>query len=223
MKRLTKDEFGMRNKICCRCEVDKDFNSFYRKNTARDGFSSECKDCHKEAKRNAYLNNPNKFRQRSVFNREKNPEYGQEYSRKYREEHKEYFVKSNKKWCENNKERLRSYKRKYQKDRLSWDIEYKLKTRLRGRLSRAMRTGQKRGSAVEDLGCSVEFLKSYLENKFTSEMSWKNYGEVWEIDPKKPLAAFNLADMVEFRVACNWRNLQPLLVHDNRSKGSKYA
>lgn len=47
------------------------------------------------------------------------------------------------------------------------------------------------GSAVRDLGCSIEFLKSYLESKFTGNMSWENQGE-WYIDHIKPLSSFNL-------------------------------
>ena len=48
---------------------------------------------------------------------------------------------------------------------------------LRGRLSSAIKNNQKAGSAVSDLGCTIDELKSQLESQFTEGMSWDNHGE----------------------------------------------
>jgi len=127
-----------------------------------------------------------------------------------------------KEWREDNKIRDRELNRKYVKNRYSNDIEYKLRKRLRHRLYLAIKGDIKTGSAVKDLGCTVEELKKYLESKFQPGMTWENYGE-WEIDHIKPLVLFKLDNRDELLLACNYNNLQPLWKQTNRSKGAKYA
>lgn len=80
----------------------------------------------------------------------------------------------------------------------------------------------KAGSSVKDLGCSIEFLKQYLESKFKSKMSWKNYGKKWHVDHIKPLALFDLTKRRQFLKACHYTNLQPMWAKDNISKGNRY-
>ena len=72
------------------------------------------------------------------------------------------------------------------------------------------------------VGCSVEFLRSYIENKFEQGMSWSNYGE-WHVDHIRPCASFDLSQKDQMLECFNWRNLQPLWASENISKGSKYA
>lgn len=77
------------------------------------------------------------------------------------------------------------------------DIQHKLKRNLRSRVRSALKNNQKTGSAIKDLGCSVEFLKEYLESKFRPGMSWDNYGpNGWHIDHIKPLGSFDLTKKV---------------------------
>ena len=100
------------------------------------------------------------------------------------------------------------------------DPLFKLKEILRTRLSKAITRGQKDGSAVKDLGCSVEELKIHLESKFQPGMTWENYGE-WHIDHVVPLAKFDLLNREELLKACNYTNLQPLWAIDNIKKRDK--
>lgn len=104
-------------------------------------------------------------------------------------------------------------------------LNRKIATNLRGRLSQAVRNNYKSGSAVQDLGCSIECLKKQLESLFypnpeTGEMmSWDNYGRKgWHIDHIKPLCKFDLTNIVQLREACNFKNLQPLWFKDNLEK-----
>jgi hypothetical protein len=102
-------------------------------------------------------------------------------------------------------------------------LNVKIKNRLRSRLSHAIKNNEKYGSAVEDLGCSIEELKHHLESKFQLGMTWDNYGiNGWEIDHIKPLFRFNLTNKEEFFKANHYSNLQPLWVAQNRTKGSIY-
>ena len=101
---------------------------------------------------------------------------------------------------------------------------YRLAINLRNRLNMAIRNNQKVGSAVRDLGCSIEFLKQYLESKFLSGMTWDNYGfgdDKWHIDHVIPLSNFDLTDRDQFLKACYYTNLQPLWQPKNFSKGSR--
>jgi hypothetical protein len=111
---------------------------------------------------------------------------------------------------------------KYFKDRLKKDLQFKLSCTLRSRLSHALKNSQKTGSAVKDLGCTIEELRVYLESKFQEGMSWDNYGFYgWHIDHIRPLASFDLSNPEELKKACHYTNLQPLWAEENLSKGDK--
>jgi hypothetical protein len=88
---------------------------------------------------------------------------------------------------------------------------------LRKRLNFAIKNNQKSGSAVKDLGCTVQELKIYLESKFTEGMSWDNYGK-WHIDHIIPLNSFDLSDLEQLKKACHYTNLQPLWAEANLAK-----
>lgn len=100
------------------------------------------------------------------------------------------------------------------------DSIYRISLNLRSRLYRAIRNGQKVGSAVHDLGCSIEYLHAYLAGQFGPGMSWENHGS-WHIDHIKPLASFDLTDPDQLRQACHYTNLQPLWAVDNHRKHAK--
>ena len=81
----------------------------------------------------------------------------------------------------------------------------------------------KNGRSWETLvGYTAEQLKQHLEKQFTSEMNWKNHGELWEIDHIKPCAVFDLTDVNQQKECFNYINTQPLYKTDNRSKGDKF-
>lgn len=97
-----------------------------------------------------------------------------------------------------------------------------LKDRLRQRLSKAIRGRYKSGSAVRDLGCSIEEFMEYIAAKFQPGMGWDNYGS-WHLDHIKPLYLFDLSDKNQLRLAVHYSNLQPLWAIDNSSKQHKYS
>lgn len=110
----------------------------------------------------------------------------------------------------------------YVKNRKKTDIQYKLSIILRCRLNKALKRNKKTGSAVKDLGCTIDELKTHLESKFQSGMTWDNWSrEGWHIDHIKPLASFDLTDKEQLLIACHYTNLQPLWAKDNIAKGNK--
>lgn len=215
-------------KICSKCNVDKSLECFIFQKT-RNSYRKDCKECCK--KRNKSWVDKNKeiltVKRRLWLDKHRednsiiyqNIKYA---NKKWRTENKEILQKKQKEYHSSNKEIInkKNYIRK--KKRLSTDINFKLSERLRNRFYYAVRDGYKNGSAIRDLGCSIEELKQYLERKFTTEMTWENHGKVWHIDHIKPLCKFDLTDREQVKQACNYSNLQPLLVKDNLSKGGKY-
>ena len=114
------------------------------------------------------------------------------------------------------------YTREFKKNNKGISENERLKHNLRNRLCQALKNNQKVGSAVQDLGCTIEEFKTYLEAKFQPGMTWENYGlKGWHIDHIIPLDSFNLTNEEELKKACHYTNLQPLWAEDNLSKGNK--
>ncbi len=124
------------------------------------------------------------------------------------------YVKGNKK--------VRKRKNLYQNNKRKTDVNFKLSCRLRNRLSSAVRRGQRTGSAIDSLGCSIDFLKQYLESKFQPGMTWDNWGYYgWHIDHIIPINSFDLSKKEELNKACHYTNLQSLWRRDNQSKSDR--
>lgn len=121
-----------------------------------------------------------------------------------------------------NRPDIRRQRNEHRRNRKKIDVHYKLSVNLRGRLRIALKNNQKVGSAVRDLGCSIEEFKKYIESKFQEGMTWDNYGLYgWHIDHIKPLNSFDLTDRKQFLEACHYTNLQPLWAKDNYIKGCR--
>ncbi len=109
------------------------------------------------------------------------------------------------------------------------NINFRLASSLRGRIWFVLKRNKKSALTVELLGCSIEFLRSYLEQRFTYGMSWDNYGtgkngkgmKEWHIDHIKPCASFNLSNPEEQHKCFHYTNLQPLWATENFKK-NKY-
>lgn len=126
-----------------------------------------------------------------------------------------------------NKNKINHHKKLYKRKRRQ-DPVIRFIDNLRSRLNKALSGNYKAGSAIKDLGCSIEQLKIHLESKFytnpkTGEaMAWDNYGlKGWHIDHIKPLNSYDLTDPSQFKEACNYTNLQPLWALDNLVKSNK--
>jgi hypothetical protein len=126
-------------------------------------------------------------------------------------------------WRKDNREKLNEKHIIYEKNRKLIDPQFKLVKTLRSRLGCAVRrqNSSKNNATIDLLGCSVSFLKQFLEAKFKEGMTWNNHGE-WHIDHIKPCASFNLLDDEEQKKCFHYTNLQPLWASENLSKGCKY-
>jgi len=69
-------------------------------------------------------------------------------------------------------------------------------------------------------GINNKTLIEYLEGLFTDGMNWENYGTIWQIDHKIPMAWFDLTNEEEIKCCCNYKNLQTLFTKDNYDKNA---
>lgn len=77
-------------------------------------------------------------------------------------------------------------------------------------------------STIQYIGCGKKHLRAWIESQFTGEMSWSNYGVLWEIDHKRPCASFDLSLTSEQAKCFHFTNLQPMVKRDNRIKSSHW-
>jgi hypothetical protein len=220
------------------CGEIKPISCFSKNKYGKYGLSSQCKECNtkyskkyanhnkkevSEYKAKYYRNNKEKILDNSKQYYKNNKKEVSEYKIKYYIKNKEYISKCIKKNYQANKNKINRAKI----ERGHTDINYKIAVNLRKRLNTAIKNKKKVGSAVNDIGCSIEFLKQYLASKFypnkeTKEMmTWENYGKPWHIDHIIPLSSFNLVDKEQFLKACHYTNLQPMWAKENLSKGAK--
>ena len=168
----------------------------------------------KMRKKEWYENNKDKISSKQKAWREDNKDKRKAYNEAYNETNKD----KRKTYRKTNKDKIRVHLN----NKLKTDIQFKLSHNLRARLHSAIKGNYKVGSAVKDLGCTVEELKQYLESKFSSGMTWDNWSsDGWHIDHIKPLASFDLMDRQQLLEACHYTNLQPLWANENLTKSDK--
>lgn len=137
-----------------------------------------------------------------------------EVRKRRKEPHKRYVARNQEKIIAYRKsEKVKERKRlRYQSD-----INYRLSCLLRTRLTQSIIWSYKPENTLDLLGCSVDELKEHLENQFTNNMSWDNWGK-WHIDHIKPCNQFDLS-IKEDRLECfNFTNLRPLWAKDNLAR-----
>ena len=107
------------------------------------------------------------------------------------------------------------------KKRIDDDPLYKLQLNLRRRIYVSIKSNgfTKRHKTFDILGCTFEFFREFISNKFTTGMSWENYGD-WHLDHIKPVSLANTED--EIHKLNHYLNFQPLWAIDNIKKGATY-
>ena len=140
-------------------------------------------------------------------------------TRRWRANHPEASKAACRRYYLENIEKERVRKKDYITNRRKTDIDFRLKTNLRNRFKIALKHQYKAGSAVHDLGCSIEDFKTYIAAKFTHGMSWENYGE-WQLDHIVPLSKFDITQRDQMLIAFHYTNYQPMWSLDNTKKGN---
>ena len=196
-------------KQCTKCKEWKEISEFVRNNKSKDGLSWWCKQCKKE--------HNEKTKDKILEYRNSRPNYDKEYYQQHKEEIKIRKQKERQK----NREILKQRdKERHKRHKLSRNISKLICSSLHGNKSE---------QHWEDLvGYTIKELKQHLENQFTSEMTWNNYGRpakndtsfYWELDHIIPqnLFSFQTAKDHDFQICWSLMNLRPLEWHKNRSR-----
>lgn len=225
------------SKLCPTCNKIKELTEFNKNKNCKDGYQRECRNCchthhdkHYHTKKSPRLKENLKEGHKictcckqelllTEFNKQKGGRFG------VSGECKVCLFNRNKMWRDNGG---KQWENNWTKIQRQTNPQYKLKQILRGRYLDALKRHTSGGkvnkhhSAIELIGCSIDFYKQYLEQQFKPDMTWKNHGTLWEIDHIKPCASFDLIYSEEQQKCFNYTNTQPLYYSDNRSKGDRY-
>lgn len=139
---------------------------------------------------------------------------------------KELVCSRQKQYRKDNKEHYRTIFNTRRKIRRHTDILFSLhdnlSTNLRNNLKKYVKA-DKTCSILKICNFSIEEFKIHLENQFTPEMSWNNYGVYWDIGHKIPVSwAISKKEMVN--IFYNLNNLFPIEKYENRHvQSNNYA
>lgn len=222
------------DKTCNKCKVMKNASEFNKLSNSPDGLNSNCRLCYKSIRKPnrkivTTTNNIvticcckcNTEKSSSMFRTNSKSTTGyfktcmdcwkpstvtkeqqREYDRTYRQKHPEKLREK--------------YRKQGQK------LQRKIKDRLRARITSALSCTnyKKTDKTINYLGCSISYLKQWLEYQFTNEMSWNNY-HTWHIDHVIPCDSFDLSNEEEQYKCFNWSNLRPCFIKENLTKRAK--
>jgi hypothetical protein len=231
-------------KLCVQCKILKSNEDFSWRSISKQTRQPRCKPC-TSIYNKQFAEIKSKYRQERrkclTCGVQLSTENSASKSSKYCSQHKptpqEVAAKSNDsrieklkaKWGskEEREQRKREHNRKYHAARLKNSPQALIAHRLRNRINCALRqyAVTLKGETTKNLGCSFAELKVRFESMFypnpeTGEpMTWDNYSQ-WDIDHIRPLSSFDLTDHEQLKIACNYKNLQPLWKADNISKSN---
>lgn len=237
----------MEKKICNKCNETKDICDFGKNNSRKDKINTICKNCDNLKSKNYRLNNKEKIKKSNSEYYKNNKEKIQSKSKMFYLENRETIITRNKQYYQNNIVSVKNTKKKYRDKNKSYlnlkSIEYSNKNRksisekdrnrrhsddlfrtiryVRNRINQYFKSKnyKKDSKSFELVGCSPDFLKSYIEGLFTEGMSWDLMGKQIHIDHIIPLSSGKTIE--EVKKLCHYSNLQPLWAKDNLTKGKK--
>ena len=197
-------------KNCTKCNKIKPLSDFHKSKTRPLGYSVYCKDC-KSADSKKYLLKPGVRDAKKLK------------SKVFRELNRDTINKeaSKKSKLPENKEK----RRKWDVNKRKISVQYRIKGNLRCRVYKAIVRLKtvKTNKTMALLGCTIPFLKDYLEGRFLPTMTWENYGSLWHIDHIKPCSSFDLTDVEQQKECFHYTNLQPLFAVTTIIDGVEYV
>lgn len=156
-----------------------------------------------------------------------NTEYMKRYRKtdeykKYQDEEYQLTKEKRLAWKKEYYQKNKPERAKYMREWKEKNPRYKAQASIMAYISTSLK---KQSKCIEYLGCSWSMFYKHIENQFLPEMTWENYGTIWEIDHKYPISKGG---------SFHYTNTQPLFVTTkiaeslgyvgymgNRNKGNK--
>jgi len=204
-------------KKCTRCGEEKTLDSFGKNKRRSDGLHYWCKSCCSAHKKTYYQENKDALSVKAKIYYQQN---GEKIKARVRERYWENPTEHRQSSLEyQRKNRTEVYKRQAEWNSQQWkkNPQFSLRKYINLRLTRWVR-GIGRFKSIM-AGCDEAQFIRHIEDKFSSEMSWENYGVEWTFDHVIPLTAFDLTDEIQAAKACHFSNIQPLTLAENARKG----
>jgi hypothetical protein len=223
-------------KTCTKCGETKPKTDYYNGGQCKECRKADQRERHKLAKekREKMLADPDSEIQTktcTVCSKEKNisefrsnrgdchdceKAFGRKYNKehkdirdKWQEENREYFDLIRAYWYQMNKPSVRArYNHRYHTD-----SAFKIHRLTHSRIRYCVK---KIKSTRDYIGTEFEQVAKWLEYNFTEDMSWKNHGEIWDIDHVIPVCRWDLEKTEDITMCFNWKNLSPLASAVNR-------
>jgi hypothetical protein len=156
--------------------------------------------------------------------RDGNKEYTSNKSKIWYEQNKDHRKKYMDEYREKNIDKIRKTKRDYQQHLRDTNPLYRLISYFRTAIYQVLKENnvEKNKHYFDVLKYDPEQLMEHLENQFTENITWDNYGE-WHVDHIKPISSFSITEMgdEEFMKCWSLNNLQPMWGEDNIRKSNK--
>jgi hypothetical protein len=213
-------------KLCKKCNEEKELTYFY----SYKRISTYCKICTNIINKENKDKNKDKIELQQKEYRIKSKEHKRLYnflnkerikekSREYRELNKDIIYEKRKLYRIKNKDKINDYRKK----KLLNDPLFKLSHTIRNSIKNSIKKQgySKKSKTYIILGCSYEFFKTYIEDKFDEKMSWNNHGNYWHLDHIIPISWAK--DEEELYKLNHYTNFQPLSAIQNLSKNNNYA
>ena len=204
-------------KLCNQCKITKQNSEFHKDKNKKDGLCTRCKKC--RCKKDEFLRINCEWCSSAfvVTGKKKHSKYCSNVCK----ENKKANYKSI--YDKENRGKINEYVRAYRNKRKQTDPLFKLKRNVR----QSIRGGLKRqgwyknNKTTKILGCSFEYFKEYIENKFDVWMNWDNHGLYngsekfgWDLDHIIPISsAKSFEDIIRLS---HYSNYQPLCSKKNR-------
>jgi hypothetical protein len=204
-------------KTCNKCKTPKDLSEFNKDKSRKDGYSYACSKCLSLNSKKHYDNNKEDILKEQ---KGKNNEYFKNRYKNKSNLQKEEFRNYLKEYQSTEKHKIK--RRIYKKEIYNKRPKNKILNHLRKRIRDYIKGETNKIKYNDILGCSSEEYKLYLESKFKPEMTWENYGKIWEIDHIISLSSFDINNWVELKKAFHFTNTQPLFVTTKIAKSFGY-
>ena len=188
---------------CIVCEQDKALNEFKKKAGGKVGHPittcEKCKqNCKNKTARVYYWRHRESCREKMAEFRKNNPTWIPL-------------------WKKRNKEKLRTQERAWKKIKRLTDPNFKLCDNFRRRVNIALKGKIKSERTMKLIGCHPDFLRKFLEDQFTTGMTWENYSYTgWHVHHIKACKDFDLTDPIQQKVCFHYSNLKPMWVADHK-------